>query len=500
MAQRLGKRHLSEHTTNQRRWTRILVGSISAILLTTTTLSGLAAFAIEGLGSNINEIGNPEATASAKPHKHRHTDTSATNILIMGSDARTGAGNQGYGYVEGARSDTTILVHIFKGRKSALAVSIPRDSYVTIPSCKGSNGELSQPYQSKFNSAFSQGGPFCAIKAVEHNTGIKVDNFVVLDFNAFKKVVDAIGGVQVCLTTPVYDPYIPGVGGSGLKLPAGFSTITGQQALQFVRARESLGDGSDIGRIQRQQEFISSMVRGIKKGGIITNPFALYRILAAVTSSLSTSKDLSGVPQLEDFAASISGMSLNEIKFTTVPNQYIENGNVGWLPSAKVLFASIRKDKMWPPAPKPTSSATSTPNTSPSITGNPSPSPTVTLVTPPQDIHVAVVNASGRTDLGTSAAESLRARGFVIDSISSVSHSIPQTKIRYRPEYSESAKSAAYSARSETLVVDKTLGKAVVIVVGQDWTDAREVPIKSGGDGIISAGDNVCSAGNNRTQ
>lgn len=422
----------------------------------------------------------------------------------MGSDTRAGAGNQGYGYVDGARSDTTILVHLYEGRKSALAVSIPRDSYITIPSCKMSNGETTAPYKSKFNSAFSIGGPNCTIKTVEYNTGIKVDNFVVLDFNAFKKVVDAIGGVQVCLTTPVYDPYIPGVGGSGLSLPAGFSTIDGQQALQFVRAREALGDGSDIGRIQRQQEFISSMVRGIKKQGIITNPFALFRILRAVTTSLSTSPDLSGVPQLEDFAASISGMSLNLIKFTTVPNEYIENGNVGWLPSSKILFAAIRKDKPWPPTPKPSASPSVSPSvsasSSPSVSASPTPSPSVTLLTPPSDVRVLVVNASGRTNLGTAAADSLRARGFIIDGISSVSKIIPTTKVRYRAEYSESARTAAYSARTETLVVDPTLDKAVVVVIGKDWTNAREVPIASSNGGVISAGDNVCSAGNNRTK
>ena len=506
MVARMGKRHRPNPKREAHNWKHIVVGIVASTLLVTTTLGGVAAFAIQGLGNSITRIDTPEPTSSAKAKKPRHLDTSATNILIMGSDKRVGAGNTNYGYVEGARSDTTILVHLYAGRKSALAVSIPRDSYITIPPCKMANGETTMPYKSKFNAAYSIGGPTCTIKTVEYNTGIKVDNFVVLDFNAFKKVVDAIGGVQVCLTTPVYDPIIPGVGGSGLNLPAGFSTIDGEDALKFVRARESLGDGSDIGRIQRQQEFISSMVRGIKKEGIITNPFALFRILRAVTTSLSTSPDLSGVPQLEDFAASISGMSLNQIKFTTVPNEYIENGNVGWLASAKIMFAAIRKDKQWPPAPKPQTSPSGSPTGSPtgspsqSASAKPTPSPSVTLVTPPKDVRVLVVNASGRTNLGTVAADSLRARGFNIDGITSVAKIIPKTKVRYRAEFSESARTAAYSARTDLLVVDPTLDRAVVVVVGKDWTNAREVPLSSGGGGVISAGDNVCSAGNNRTK
>ena len=484
-----------------------MVGVWSSTLLLATATSGVAVLKINELGKKIGIIDISELDNTNRPVAVKQTDTSATNILIMGSDSRTGAGNSGYGYVSGARSDTTLLVHIFEGRKSALAVSIPRDSYVTIPHCSTSNGGSIGPWSTKFNAAFSYGGPVCTIKTIEATTGVRVDRFVVLDFNAFKQVVDAVGGVQVCLTTPVYDPYIHGVGGSGLNLPAGISNINGQQALQFVRARESLGDGSDISRIQRQQEFVSSMVKSIKRKGVLTNPRRLYTILSAVMSSLTTSKDFATITQLQDFALSISGMSLNNIKFTTVPNTYIENGNVGWLPSAKLLWASIRKDKQWPPKPKPkpTPSFSSTPTNSP----KPSVSPSVKLVTPPSDVHVIVMNASGTDGQGYAASNSLRAQGFIIDNVLTASNLLTKTEVKYNTAYSESAKTAAYSARTTHLVEDKTLDRAVVVMVGKDWTNARAVPVESNdgpinGPGavnnVISAGDSICSSGNNRTK
>ena len=150
---------------------------------------------------------------------------------------------------------------------------------------------------------FADAPGYRTIKTIQSETGLMVDKFIILDFNAVKKVVDVLGGVRVCLTTPVYDPYVPGRGGSGLNLPAGYSTIKGKQALAFVRARESIGDGSDLGRIQRQQEFLSSMIRGIEEKGILTSPTTLYRILGAITSSITPSFKRSRLVSFRDRAA-----------------------------------------------------------------------------------------------------------------------------------------------------------------------------------------------------
>jgi LCP family protein required for cell wall assembly len=356
-------------------WLRRVTAGVSILILIATSLGGGAVYAINSLGKNINALDTSDLNIQDRPETVVQTDTSATNILIMGSDSRAGS-NGSYGDVDGARSDTTLLVHIYEGRESATVVSIPRDSFVEIAGCKMLNGETSLPYKSKFNAAFAIGGPICTVKTVEKLTNIRINNFVVVDFEAFKKVVDAIGGVEVCLTSPAYDPIVPGQGGSGLDLPAGYSNITGEQALAFVRARESLGDGSDLGRISRQQEFIASMIRGMMDKGLLTNPAMIYRVLSVVTSSITTNSEFASIKVLQDFTLSLGSLKPSKINFVTTPYEIVEKGNVGWTPEADELWAALRMDQPWP-APAVTISPSPGTSASPSAT----PSPTATSIT-----------------------------------------------------------------------------------------------------------------------
>ena len=356
-------------------WLRRVTAGVSILILIATSLGGGAVYAINSLGKNINALDTSDLNIQDRPETVVQTDTSATNILIMGSDSRAGS-NGSYGDVDGARSDTTLLVHIYEGRESATVVSIPRDSFVEIAGCKMLSGETSLPYKSKFNAAFAIGGPICTVKTVEKLTNIRINNFVVVDFEAFKKVVDAIGGVEVCLTSPAYDPIVPGQGGSGLDLPAGYSNITGEQALAFVRARESLGDGSDLGRISRQQEFIASMIRGMMDKGLLTNPAMIYRVLSVVTSSITTNSEFASIKALQDFTLSLGSLKPSKINFVTTPYEIVEKGNVGWTPEADELWAALRMDQPWP-APAVTISPSPGTSASPSAT----PSPTATSIT-----------------------------------------------------------------------------------------------------------------------
>jgi LCP family protein required for cell wall assembly len=328
-------------------WLRRVVAGASILILVATSIGGGAVYAINSLGKNINALDTSDLNNQERPETVVQTDTSATNILIMGSDSREGS-NGSYGNVEGARSDTTLLVHVYEGREAATVVSIPRDSFVEIAGCKMLNGETSIPYKTKFNAAFAIGGPICTVKTVEKLTNVRINNFVVVDFDAFKKVVDAIGGVEVCLTSPAYDPIVPGIGGSGLDLPAGYSNITGEQALAFVRARESLGDGSDLGRIERQQEFIASMIRGMTDKGLLTNPGMIYRVLNAVTSSITTNSEFATIRALQDFALSLGSLKPSKVNFVTTPYEMVGKGNVGWTPEADDLWSAIRTDQPWP--------------------------------------------------------------------------------------------------------------------------------------------------------
>jgi len=488
--------------SNSHKFNRRLTAASAVLILLLSAVSAGAITAINSLGKNIQSIDTSELDNSTnRPKAPVQTDTSATNLLIMGSDSRTGKGNGGYGYVPGQRSDTTLLVHIFEGRKNAIVVSIPRDSYVTMPKCKTPTGGFVGPWTTKFNAAFAVGGPVCTIQTIESLTGIRINNFVVVDFNAFKTVVDSLGGVQVCFTTPVYDPIVPGIGGSGLNLPAGFSNLNGEDALKFVRARESLGDGSDIGRITRQQEFVSSMIRGVEQKGLLRNPSLLYSTANTVTKSLTTSKDFANVRNLERFGLSLTGLSPKNIKLVATPFEYITGGNVGWTAKTKQLWAAIRADKPWPAV---------KPSPSPSVSGGlkptPSPSASTTLITPPESITVDVLNATGKSGLAAKVAEQLRARGFKIGNVATASKKIAKTKVLYSKDFYQSARTVSYSARTELLKEDNTLGKRIQLIIGPDWTNARKVTLavtdanNGETDGGLNAGTQTCSAGNNRTK
>ncbi len=181
------------------------------------------------------------------------------NILVMGSDTREGEGNNIDGLTGGGeRSDTTIMFHLSADRESAYGISIPRDTLVDRPDCYDKNGDAIPGAQDvMWNEAFSVGGPACTIQQFEQLTDIRLDNYVVLDFQGFKDMVDAIDGVEVCIPEDIEDPE------HGINIPAGTREIRGKEALNYVRARYTLGDGSDIGRIKRQQAFIAAMANKV---------------------------------------------------------------------------------------------------------------------------------------------------------------------------------------------------------------------------------------------
>jgi len=439
-------------------WLRKATAGLSIFIMTLTALGGGAVYAINGLGANIGTIDTSDLNNSDRPDSFAQTDTSPTNLLIMGSDSRDGEGNNTYGEAGGARSDTTLLVHLYNDRKDALVVSIPRDSWVEIAGCTKPDGSTTRPYETKFNAAFAFGGPVCTIKTVEKLTNVRIDNFVVVDFKAFKTVVDAIGGVEVCLTTPVYDPVRNG-GGSGLDLPAGYSNITGEQALAFVRARESLGDGSDIGRIERQQQFIASMIRGMTEKGLLTNPQMIYRVLGAITASIKTNPEFADIQTLQNFALSMGGLSPSRITFVTLPFEYRGDGSVYWTAETDALWEAIRMDQKWPVAePKPSAS--------PSM----SPVASVSTVAPkPSDISLSVLNATTIVGLAKTAASELEAKGYKLIKVGNSTKRLTSSEILYKSDQLEAAKVLAAQTGITKLTLDNTLVSPIVLLVATDW-------------------------------
>lgn len=267
----------------------------------------------------------------------------AQNILLIGSDTRSGAGNTKYGKDKGTqRSDTIILLHISAGRSSATAVSIPRDLMVDMPSCKSPDGTRSREQFAQFNTAFEIGGTACTIRTVERLTAIRIDHHMVIDFRGFKKMVDAVDGVEICLKEPIDDE------DAKLKLPAGRQTLHGEQALGFVRARKTLGDGSDTERMDRQQQFLGALVNKVQSNGVLLNPTRLYPVLDAATKSITTDPRLDSLRDLYDLARSMRSVPTEKVQFLTVPRRpysYDANRDELVQPAASQLFKRLREDK-----------------------------------------------------------------------------------------------------------------------------------------------------------
>lgn len=507
----MGKHSAPGTPSSAHPWLRKATAALSIFVLALTALGGGAVYAINGLGANIGAIDTSDLNNADRPDSFAQTDSSPTNLLIMGSDSREGEGNDAYGAVGGARSDTTLLVHLYNDRKDALVVSIPRDSMVEIAACTKPDGTQTRPYSTKFNAAFAFGGPVCTIKTIEKLTNVRIDNFVVVDFKAFKTVVDAIGGVEVCLTTPAYDPVISGKGGSGLDLPAGYSTISGEQALAFVRARETLGDGSDLSRIKRQQDFIGSMIRGMTEKGLLTNPQMIYRVLGAITSSIKTNPEFANIQALQNFALSLGGLSPSRISFVTLPYELRGDGNVYWTAETDDLWQAIRMDQTWPLV---------EPAASPSM----SPAASITLVAPkPADISLSVLNATTTVGLAKTAASEIEAKGYNIIKVGNSTKRLTQSEILYQSNQLEAAKVIAAQTGITTLTLDNSLVSPIVLLVGTDWKGGKVTastaspspsasksasptttlvpspsPTSTGTEG--TAADTTCTEGNNRVK
>ncbi|MEV0780087.1 LCP family protein [Streptomyces sp. NPDC050433] len=327
------------HTRHWLRWTAL---GTSVVVL---AAAGIGWWFYQKLDSNITTDRTAESELRAyEKERPRPIAVDARNILLIGSDTRSGAGNGKYGRDDGGsqRSDTTILLHLAADRQSATAMSIPRDLMVEIPSCLSPDGRRSNKQSAQFNWAFQLGGAACSIRTVETLTGIRVDHHMVIDFSGFKDMVDAVNGVEVCLKKPVDDV------DARLKLPAGKQTLTGEEALGFVRARKAIGDGSDTERMERQQQFLGSLVKKVQSNGVLLNPTRLYPVLDAATKSLTTDPGLNSLKDLYDLARGLRNVPTEKVQFLTVPRQpYINDPNRDQLvqPDAGNLFTQLRKDE-----------------------------------------------------------------------------------------------------------------------------------------------------------
>ncbi|MEV6838733.1 LCP family protein [Streptomyces sp. NPDC051133] len=268
--------------------------------------------------------------------------TGAVDILVLGSDSRSGKANRelGGGDSSGARSDTAMVVHIDAGRTGATVVSIPRDTLVTRPSCPLASGGTTAPaYGAMFNSAYAVGGPVCAVKTVESLTNVRMDHFVEIDFSGFAKLVDALGGVDVTTTQDIDDD------DSHLHLAAGPHHLDGKQALALARTRHGIGDGSDLGRIGLQQQLVKALLEQMATTNLLTDPARLYRVADAVTASLTTDTGLDSLGELMRLGQSLKGLPAGHVRTVMMPVVTAPsdpNRVVAKEPAASDLWASLR--------------------------------------------------------------------------------------------------------------------------------------------------------------
>ena len=341
--------------------------------------------------------------------------TNALNILLLGSDTRSGANGRIGGRVGCNCSDTIMIAHISPGHKNVTVVSIPRDTMVPLYACSrwhGTPGQNADKYAvERINATLAAGGPECVRETIEQQSKIYINDVIQIDFTGFEKVINDIGGVNVCLPFAIHNT-ITATEGSGLDLKAGRHHINGRVALEFWRTRYNVADGSDISRIARDQYLMAQIVKGVLHKGLLHDPARIYTVIGAVADSMTT--DASDT-ELLHIATSLRGISSRDVQFITAPWQtypYDPNEVQFAQPQADAVFWALAHDTAVPPVRKGRSQV-STESVKGQRSGPIDLGPAgaeFTLV--PSQVKLTLLNGSGKADRTAQAAAALEGRGF----------------------------------------------------------------------------------------
>ncbi|WP_308432705.1 LCP family protein [Streptomyces bluensis] len=431
---------------------RIVAWAAGGVAVFVLGAGGVGAWMYQDLDDN---IGSADLDNKLGGNRPVNLSPGSKNILVVGSDSRDGA-NAGYGKgLTTMQSDTLMVVHIPANRKWATVVSFPRDSWVEIPECDRGDGATSTSQHSKINAAFAVGGSngevadaaACSIRTIEANTGLRIDHFMSVDFQGFKGMVNALDGIEVCPEQAIHDEK------AHLDLEAGCQTVRDEKALGYVRARYSVGDGSDLGRIGRQQEFMKALAE--KAQSKLTSPNALYGFLESATKSLTTDADLAGIKPLYGLASELKGIPNDRLTFLTVPNYPREadvatdRANVVWqYPQAADLFTSLAKDrevdkkKLTADAKNPVYASS---------------------------VRIQVLNGTGVTGRAAAVAERLREDGLTVVGTGNAPETTRTTTVTYPEELREQAEVLASRLPGAEATQDASAAAGVVtLVVGTD--------------------------------
>jgi LCP family protein required for cell wall assembly len=421
------------------------------------------------------------------------------DFLIVGIDSRAGAnGNMGAGDTEdagGARSDTIMLVNIPANRKRVVAVSFPRDLAITPIQCEAWNpetGEYGPLYDSdtktwgsknvytetKLNSTFAFGGPKCLVKEIQKLSGLSINRFIAIDFAGFAKMVDAIGGVEVCSTTPLKDYELGTV-----LAHSGHQVIDSKTALNYVRARNvTTENNGDYGRIKRQQLFMSSLLRSLISKDTF---FSLNKLNNVVNTFIKNSYvDNVQTKDLVQLGQSVQGMSAGHVTFVTVPTGLTdENGDEPPRTSdMRALFDAIINDDPLPgendlnaTTSPPTKSVTGkAKQTGPSV--DPRPEQVQEVATAPQSITVQVSNSTARSGLAATASTQLKHRGFKVKAPDDYPSSLKSTTVFFSPGNEQAAATVAATFAHSKLERVTGIGQVVQVVLGPDFSSVGTPP------------------------
>lgn len=391
-------------------------------------------------------------------------------FLVVGSDSREGLSDRqvrrlhtGWD-VYGQRTDTMMLAHISRDGGVSV-VSLPRDSLVTIPAHTDENGQQQADRQDKLNSAYAYGGAPLLVQAVEGATGLRIDHYLEIDFAGFVSMVNALGGVEVCLPADVYDPP------SGLQLPAGRSTLKGRDALAYVRARE-FDPTADIGRMKRQQGFVASMVHKAASSEVLMDPARASAFAEAMLSSMRVDQNLDN-RQVMELTRRVAHIDPSRVTFRTVPvtgeRSMGEIGNVVvWDgPGSAAIFDALRDDTAIPDRPA---------------------APRVEVA--PSNISVQLLGTGSSV---TKAQADLEAAGYSLVA-PPVAGTLTTTTIEYDPGYDVSLKTLQAALPGAKAVAVDGLGSTFRVTIGADYAGITQVSVKdpTAPDRPRTADDDLC--------
>ncbi|MFD8599916.1 LCP family protein [Kitasatospora sp. NPDC059646] len=434
------------------KWT---AGSLGLVLIAGC---GGAYYVYQHFNKNISSVKVQVGDESERPQ----ATNDALNLLVIGTDSREGLGREYGDEGSAGHADTTLLFHISKDRSNATVLSIPRDLMVTVPECRTGDKKIPGEARAMFNTSLGQNGrdPGCTWRTVEKLTGVRINHFMMVDFEAVKSLSTAVGGVEVCAATDIDDPY------SHLKMTAGRHVVQGEEALAFVRTRHAVGLGGDLTRIPLQQQFISSMIRKMKSSDTLTSPTKLWSLADAATKALTVDSAIDDVNKLKDLALDISRVDTKNITFTTVPvlDDPTNNNHLILKPGdAQQLFAMIAADRSLTDVPQQQA---------------PEPAPSSSAPAPPQvdakSVKVTVRNGSGTSGQAGKAVSALKAKGFALAATARDTDAAQASTVSYPAGQEDRAQAVAAALGLPATAVQASsrlsAKDGVAVVLGGDYT------------------------------